>query len=296
MHRLLLLACRTFPRHHRARQSDEIVDTALLAAGGSEWRAACEAFSLVVAGLGERLRAEAGRPLRDGLTPLAWVLALVNLAIALAGAMAVNPPFLPFASWDFSPYPYRPDWWWIAFTIAAAGVVLGLVLGDRRLALGAALVNLGLLAYVAISAPSIGCPCLLPLIHYAPSFPAGGQWLAPGIVLALATAAAPLRRLQLNRLPLAVVAVVALVALSRESWGHFLFLRWPLAAVLMLALAFGALVPRLAVLAVGAVVAAAPSGVTLLTGVNVPHPSDVGFVAIGLAIVPFARLVPRRLT
>lgn len=295
MRGLLVLSCRAFPRDHRARQSDEIVDTALLAANGSALRAACEAASLLVAGFRQRLRTESDRPLRDGLAPLAWVLAVVNLAVALAGAAAANPAFLPFASRSIPPYTYRPDWWWMAFTIAAAGVVLGLVLGDRRLALGAALANLGLIVYDALF-PASPVLHLLVLFSFGPSFPVGGQWLAPAIVLALTMVAAPFRRLPLTRVPLAVVAVVGLVVLSQETWGHFLFLRWPLAVILVLAMAFGALVPRLAILAVGVVLAAAPSAPTLLVGANVPHPSLIGFAAAGLALVPFARVVRRRLT
>ena len=61
MRGLLAFACRAFPRDHRARRSDEVVDTALLAADGSAWRAAREALSLVVAGVRQRLRAESDR-------------------------------------------------------------------------------------------------------------------------------------------------------------------------------------------------------------------------------------------
>lgn len=295
MRKLLVAACRAFPRDHRARRGDEVVDTAILAAGGSAAGTAREALSLVVAGMRQRVWAESQRPLRDGLGPLAWVLAVVNLAVALAGAAAVNPPFLPFASREMPPYPYRPDWWWVAFMIAAGGIVLGLLRENRRLALAAALANLGLLAYDAIFPASIPCPCVLSSFIYVPGFPAGREWLAPAVVLAFATAAAPLRRSPLRRVPLAVVAVAALVVYSRETVGHFLFLRWPLAVVLVLALAFGALVPRLAVLAVGAAVAAAPSGATLLTGSRLSHPSLVAVAAAGLVFVPFARLVRRRL-
>lgn len=294
MRRVLTVACRAFPRDHRARRSDEIVDTALLAADGSALGTAREVLSLVVAGLRQRVRAESDRPLRDGLVPLAWALALVNLAVALAGAAAVNPPFLPFASRGLPPYTYRPDWWWVAFMIAAAGIVLGLALADRRVALGAALANVGLLVYDAIFPTSVHSG-LLSLIYFAPGFPAGRQWLAPVAVLTLATAFAPLRRLASTRVPLTAVAVATLVVLSLEA-GHFLFLRWPLAAVLLLAVAFGALVPRLAVLAAGCALAAAPSGAMLLGGAKLPHPSALGFVAAGLAVVPFARLVRRRLT
>ncbi|HEY4237809.1 MAG TPA: hypothetical protein VGM45_10810 [Gaiellaceae bacterium] len=299
MRRLLTLACRAFRRDHRARSSDEVVDTALLAADGSALQAAREAVSLVAGGTRQRLRAESGRPLRDGLALLAGMLAVVNLAVALAGTAGVNPPLLPYASSALPPYPYRPDWWWIGFAIAAAGIVLGLVRGDRRLALGAALANLGFILYDAIF-PGHVESSLLSLLYYAPTFPAGREWLAPAVVLALATAAAPLRRRPLTRVPLVVAAVVALVALSREAPGHFLFLRWPLALLLVLAIAFGVLVPRLAVLAVGAVLAAAPSGFTFLTGSDFNHHLSVArFVAAGLAVgafVPFARLVRRRLT
>lgn len=297
MRRLLAFACRAFPGDHRARRSDEVVDTALLAADGSAWRAVREAVSLVVAGMRQRLRAESDRPLRDGLAPLAWVLALVNLAVALAGASAVNPPFLPFTSRAFPPYSYRPDWWWIAFVIVAAGVGLGLVRGDRRLALGAALANLGVIAYDAIFPAHISGG-LLDLISFGPSFPQGREWLAPAVVLTLAIAAAPFRRPPLAHVPLVVGAVAVLVMLSRETFGHFLFLRWPLAGLVVLTIAFGALMPRLAVLAFGLVLAAAPSSVTLFAGSNIDRASVIWSCAAGFvlaAFVPFARLIRRRL-
>ena len=295
MRRLLAISCRAFPRCHRARQSDEIVDTALLAAHGSVGLTIREALSIVVAGVRQRLHVESNRPLRDGIALVAWVLALVNLALALAGTLAVRPPLILFSWRNFQPYPWRPDWWWIAFTLAAAGIVLGLFRGDRRLALGSALVNLGLLTFTAVVAPN-PCPCVLDLINFGPAFPTGRQWLAPAVVLALATAAAPLSRLPLTRVPLAVGVVAVLVVLSRETWGHFFFLRWPLAAVLVLAIAFGALVPRLAVLAFGAVLAAVGSGNTLLIRSDLPHPFVVGFAAVGVALVPLARVVRQRLT
>ncbi|HJQ74492.1 MAG TPA: hypothetical protein VJ814_06370, partial [Gaiellaceae bacterium] len=132
------------------------------------------------------------------------------------------------------------------------------------------------------------------------SIPAGREWLGASIVLVVATAAARPRRVQLARLPLALLVVALLVVISRETWGAFFFLRWPLAAVLVLALAFGALAPRLAVLAVGTTLAAAPSAVVYLTAPNLHHhPSVTGFVAAGLALaaaLPFAHLVRRRLT
>lgn len=299
MRGLLAFSCRAFPPDHRARQSDEVVDTALLAAEGSAWRASREALSLVVAGMRQRLRAESDRSLRDGLAPLAWGLAVVNLAVALAGATAVNPPFLPFPTRALPPYTYRPDWWWIAFVVAAAGIVLGLARGHRRLALGAALANLGLIAYDAIFPAHIPYSGgLLDLIFFGPSFPQGRQWLAPALVLTLAIAAAPFRRLPLAHVPLVVGAVAALVVLSRETFGHFLFLRWPIAGLVVLTIAFGALMPRLAVLAFGLVLAAAPSSVTLFVGSNIDRASVIWFLAAGFvlgAFVPFARLVRRRL-
>ena len=88
MRGLLVFSCRAFPPDHRARHSDEVVDTALLAADGSAWRAGREAFSLVIAGYRQRLRAGSGRSVRDGAALLAGVLALVNFAVALAGITA----------------------------------------------------------------------------------------------------------------------------------------------------------------------------------------------------------------
>jgi len=135
MRKLLLFACRAFPREHRARNSDEVVDTALLAADGSTWHAAREALSLVAAGVWERCRAEPHRSLSDGVALLAGLLALVNLAVALAGiALAVHPPPAIVILWPLGfnpPDPYVVDWWWVAFATAASAIVLGLVLGNR---------------------------------------------------------------------------------------------------------------------------------------------------------------------
>jgi hypothetical protein len=304
MRELLAVACRAFPHEHRARRSDEVVDTALLAADGSALRAAREALSLVLAGVRQRLRAESGRSLRDGAALLAGILALVNLGVALAGITGGVQLHGFGLSYVGGYGPYVVDGWWIAFVVAAGALVVGLALGNRRLALGAALVNLGLVGYDAIFLAN-GSPYdgrgHLDVFTYTQtsSFPAGRQWLAAAIVLALATAAAAPRRLPLTRLPLALLAAVALVVLSRETWGAFFFLRWPLAAVVLLAVAFGAVAPRLAVLALGATLAAVPSVVGYLTASNLQHdPVVTAVVAAGLAlgaIVPLTQLTRRRL-
>lgn len=305
---LLAFACRAFPGDHRARRSDEVVDTAVLAADGSAWRTAREALSLVVAGIRQRLCAESNRSLRDGAALLAGVLAVVNLAVALAGttegADRSNVLHLPNL---FGPryLPYIVDWWWIAFVLAAAAVVLGLALGDRRLAVGAALVNLGLVGYDALFLAN-GNPYdgkgHFDVFTYAQtsSFPAGRGWLLPAIVLAVATAEARPRRLPLTRLPVALGAVVLLVVLSRETWGAFFFLRWPLAALILLAVAFGAVAHRFALLAVGMTLAAIPSAIGYLTAPNLHHDLVVTVVvAAGLTLgllLPLMQLTRRRLT
>lgn len=285
MRRLLLLACRAFPREHRARRSDEVVDTALLAADGSAWRTTREAVSLVVAGMGQRLRAESHRSLRDGVAVLAGVLAVFNLALALAGiAACISTPekrlyYLFGFGWGGSVSgngPYTLDWWLIAFAVAAVGVALGLMRGSRRLALGAAIANLGLVAYDAIFLAGFlqGHLKIFTFEQTPDAFPGGRQWLAGAVLLALATAVAPLRRLPLGRLPLA--------------------------ALLLLAVAFGALAPRLAALAAGATLVAAPSALVYLTEGNLHHhPSVTGFAAAALALAAFAplvHLVRRRVT
>jgi hypothetical protein len=306
MRELLAVACRAFPRDHRARRSDEVIDTALLAADGSTRRASREALSLVVAGMRERLRAESGRSLREGAALLAGILALVNLAVALAGvALTVHPPGL----YDGPPAPYKIDWWWIVFAVAAAGVVLGLALGNRRLAVGATFANLALVGYDAIfladNSLNDGRGHLDVFTYSRPalSFPAERQWLAVALLLVLATVAAPLRRLPLSRLPLALVVVLLLAVLSREVAGGFFFLRLPLVAIVVLAMAFGALAPRLAVVAVGVTLAAVPSVVTYLTMPGFPRggrgPVTTWVVAVGLVLgvlLPLAQLTRRRLT
>jgi hypothetical protein len=308
MRRFLVLACRAFPREHRARQSDEVVDTALLAAQGSAWSGVREALSLVVAGLRQRLRAEPGRSLRDGFGLLAGVLAVVNLAVALAGvALCVHPPVVFFGlGFGLFFHPFVVDWWWIAFTVAAAGVVLGLIIGNRRLAVGAGIANLGIVGYDALVLVNgtdwySGHLVVFSLGQASANvFPVGRYWLAAAIVLVLGTAAAPLRRLPLGRLPFAFVAALLLVVLSREIGGSFLFLLWPLVAIVMLAMVFGGVAPRLAVLAVGGVLVALPSVVWYSIQASVhPHPVVRGAVAAGLAVallLPLAQLTRRRLT
>lgn len=308
---LLAFACRAFPPDHRARRSDEVVDTALLAADGSVWRTAREAFSLVVAGMGQRLRAESVRSPGDGVALLAGVLAVVNLGVALAGIaddVHAPPPQFVILGNLFARSPYVVDWWWIGFAVAAAGIVLGLVLGDRRLALGAALVNLSLVGYDAIFLAGEGRGHLEVFTYLQTfGFPFGWHWLAPAAVLTLATAAAPYRRFPLSRLPLALVAALLLVVLSREAWGGFFVLVWPLGVIVVLAMAFGALAPRLAVVAVGALLAAVPSVVAYLTRPDAVtmydhHHHHDPFVIAGIAagvalgvVLPLAQLTRRRL-
>ena len=304
MRELLAIACRAFPREHRARRSDEVVDTALLAADGSARRGAREALSLVVAGIGQRLRAESRRPLRDGAAPLAGILALVNLGVALAGITAAVQLRGGGLHYSGGYGPYVVDWWWIAFTAAAAGIVIGLLLGDRRIAVGAALANLAVVGYDAIFLAN-GNPYdgrgHFDVFTYTQTsgVPGGRQWVLAAAVLAFATAVARPRRLPLASLPVALVVSLLLVVLSRETWGAFFYLRWPLGLVVVLGIAFGALAPRLAVLAVGTTLAAAPSALLYMTAGNLHHhPSATGFVAIVLAlglVVPFAHLVRRRL-
>jgi hypothetical protein len=300
MRGVLAFACRAFPPAHRARQSDEVVDTALLAADGSARREAREAVSLVVAGLRQRLRSESDRPLRDGFTALALVLAVVNLAVALAGSTRGidRSPFVNYG-------PYAVDLWWIVFTVAAAFIVLGLVLGNRWIAIDAALVNLGLIAFDAVFLAN-GNPYdgqgHFDVYTYSQtsSFPGGRQWLAAAVVLAIATAAASPRRIRATRLPLILALVLALVVVARETWGVFFFLRWPLALIVLLAVAFGAVVLWLAVLGIGVTLAAAPSAVAYLTAPNLQHdPVVTAVVAAGLALgvlLPLAYLTRRRLT
>lgn len=302
MRGLFRFACRAFPRDHRARQSDEIVDTALLAADGLGRRAAGEALSLVVAGMRQRLRAESDRSLLEGVALLAGILAVLNLAVALSGiSLGVHPPppvnstpgpGMALAFRD----PYYLDWWWIAFAVAAAGIAVGLVLGSRALALGAALGNVGILAYDAIGGR--GHLDAFTYLRQGPVFPRGWQWLVAAVVLALATAGAPLRRLPLRRLPLALVAALLLVALSRERAGSFFFLCWPLAAIVVLALAFGWVAPRLAVIAVGLTSVVVPIAVSYLTTPYSHAPLVTWLVVPGLVLsvaLPLVQLGRRRL-
>jgi hypothetical protein len=99
-------------------------------------------------------------------------------------------------------------------------------------------------------------------------------------------------------LPLTFFAAVLLVALARERYGFF-YLRWPFAAIVVLALGLGWLAPRLAVLAVGVSLAVAPYVVEYLTTPYYHAPVVTWVVAPGLAlgvVLPLAYLTRRRLT
>lgn len=312
MRGVLVLACRAFPSDHRARWSEEVVDTALLAADGSRLRTLHEASSLVVAGARQRLRTESGRSLRAGFGLLAGVLALVNLSVALAGVtLAVHPsrpPGIPAGvRYELAGSPYLIDWWWIAFGLAAAGIVLGLALGSRLLGVGAAFANLGLVGYDAIhladNSLNDGRGHFDVFTAFRPwlGFPAERQWLSVAVVLALATAAASPRRLPLKRFVPALAVVALLVFLSRETAGGFFFLRWPLVAVVLLGVVFGFVGPRLAVVAVGVALAFVPSADTYLTmpGYERHAALTTWAVVVGLVLgvlLPLAQLTRRRLT
>jgi hypothetical protein len=202
--------------------------------------------------------------------------------------------------------PYVIDWWRIAFAVAAAAVVLGLVLGDRRLAVGAAFANLGLVAYDAIyhadNSMNDGRGHLDVFTYARPtlSFPGERQWLSVAVVLALATAVAPPHRLPLRSLPLALAVVALLVVLSRETAGGFFFLRWPLAAVVVLGVLLGSVAPRLAVVAVGVTLAAVPSTDSYLTMPGYQQgPATTWIVTVALALgvlLLLAQLTRHRLT
>jgi hypothetical protein len=312
MRRVLALSCRAFPPEHRARQSDEVIDTAALAARGSAVRTAREAFSLVAAGLWERLRAESQRSGRDGIAVLAGLLAIVNLAVALYRvSFAVYPPrplsiVHGLGAWHshVDHFPYALDWWWIAFPIAAAGIVLGLALGSRRLALGAALANLGIVSYDAIFLTSRSWGHLWYVFASGlegDGYPIGKEWLAPAAVLALAVAAAPFRRRSLGRLPLTLSATFLLIVISRAVSGGFFFLRWPVAVLVLLAIMLGAIAPRLAVVGLGVSLALAATVVGYLTTPwwEYKAPLVAWAVAPGFAlgiVLPLAYLARRRLT
>jgi len=315
MRRLLGLACRAFPPDHRARTSDEVLDTAVLASRGSTSGALREALSLVGGGFWQRLRSESTRSLRDGVRLLAGVLAVINLAVAVAGVILATerlpiyhscPAVLGRGGSSSACAPMQPfvvDWWWIAFTAVAVVIVLGLVVGSRSLAFAAALANLALVAYDALVLvdPQEWFTGHLGVFGYGQhnAFPVSRYWLPAAIVLVLAIAAAPLRRLSPPRLASALASALLLVLLSRELGSNFWFLLWPLAVVVVLAIAFGGVAPRLAVLAVGGVLVAIPSAVGYQTVTWVHHGSILSWSIIaGLAagfLVPLAHLARRRL-
>ncbi len=308
MRAVLAFACRAFPPDHRARLSDEVVDTALLAAGGSPWGAGRESLSLVLAGVRERCRAEPRRSLRDGVTLLAGLFALVNLGVALYGiSFAVSPN----PHWDDFPQPYLPnarfhdpfavDWWWIAFGVAAVAIVLGLALGNRMLAICAAVVNLGLVGYDAIflAGGGGGHMTVFGWLQGPDGYPVGQEWLAPAIVLALATAVAARHRHSLLRLPFALLGATVLVVLARHHSGGLIFLQWPVALLILLAVTLGWFLPRLAVVALGVSAVLAPYIVEYLTGPSWAYraPAVTWIAAPGLALgilLPLVYLARRR--
>lgn len=339
MRGLLALSCRSFTDDHRARRSNEVVDTALLVADGSALRIVREALSLVVAGAQQRVRAESHRSLRDGAALLAWVLAVVNLAVAVAGILIgftayVGPSVYLWKLW-YGPgaYPYVIDPWWIAFVVAATAIVIGLARGQRGLAVSAAIANLALVAsdagglYNTIYGPHFN----VFISMWPSSYPTDGKWVVPAIVLAVATTATRPRPVSLPRLALALAGAGFLAWLAlptrtdgatyffrlalpgHSAGGAFFFLRWPLAAIILLGIVFGATAPRLAVLACGVTLAALPGLIPYyLTGLHThPHygrsrvpqtgsldPIVLVVVVAGLALGPvlLAQLARRRLT
>jgi hypothetical protein len=307
MRGLLAFACRAFPADHRARRSDEVIDTALLAADGSPWRAARESLSLVLAGARERCRAEPRRSLRDGIALLAGLLALMNLAVALSGiSLAIDP----HTAWNDIPFPccfaradpYVVDWWWIAFAAVAVAIVLGQALGNRMLALCATLANVGLVGYDTTFVTGGGYGHLNALASLGGlGYPIGTEWLAPAVVLVLATAGSPRRRRSLLRLPLTLAAAGLLAVPAREIPGGFFFLRWPVAVLIVLATTLGWLLPRIAVVGAGVSLVLAPYVVEYLTtpAWEYKDPVVTWVAAPGLAlgiVLPFALLTRRRLT
>jgi hypothetical protein len=194
---------------------------------------------------------------------------------------------------------FSVDWWWIAFAIAAAGCVVGLVLGNRGLAFGAALANLGIVAYDATGGGvHLG---RFAFLQGPWAYPVGREWLVPALLLVVTTAAAPLRRLSLARLPLAFGASVVLIALARER-GSFFYLHWPLAAIVVIALTLGWFAPRLAVLAAGLSLAVVWPVLDYMTPPSweQQHPNLVmvwvmaAVVSLGI-VLPLAYLARRRL-
>jgi len=232
---------------------------------------------------------------------------LFNLAIAFYGvSFAVDrpPPFSIIGPPGFFiPNPYAVDWWWIAFAVAAAGVVLGLALGNRRLASGAALANLGIVVYDALVLVANGRGHLnaIAFLRGPDRYPVGQEWLAPAVLLVLATVVAPLRRHSLARVLPPAVAAAVLVVLARHDSGGFIFLQWPFGAVVVLAATLGWLAPRLAVVAVGVSLVLVPSVVEYLSGPSWAYraPAVTWVAAPGLAfgiLLPLAYLARRRLT
>ncbi len=209
---------------------------------------------------------------------------------------------IPFPCCVARPDPYVVDWWWITFAVAAVAIVLGLALGNRRLALCAALANLGLVGYDAIFLTGGDGGHLNALASLGGlGYPIGPEWFAPAVVLALATAASPQRRRSLLRLPLTLVAALLLVVPARETSTGFFFLRWPVALLIVLAVTLGWLLPRLAVLAVGVSLVLAPYVVEYLTTPSREYKDPVvtWVAAPGLAlgiVLPLALLTRRRLT
>lgn len=306
--RLLALSCRAFPPEHRARTSDEIVDTALLAADGSAWRATQEAASLVSAGVRQRLRAERGMSARSGAALVAQLLALLNLAVALCGiSLVVDTP--PYRKLGWVNLIYPVDWWWIAFACSALGVVVGLALGRRGAALGAALANLAIVGYDALGlGGNIGGHFwAFATQNYVLPYPVGWAWLSAAVVLVLAVIAAPSRR-SVVRLPIVIGGAVLLDVVARAHADGFFFLQWPVVVVIALAVVFGLWAPRLAVVAIGVSLAFGPMLVFFTTAhlawqLGLRNPVDLtkllALVAPCLVLgvlLPLAQLARRRLT
>jgi hypothetical protein len=283
---ILRLTLRLYPLSYREERAEEMLTTALEASAGSRTSVLRESVSLVLGGISTRARLAARKPLRDAVRGAAllcaWGLAIVNVAVAIAGLTARvhlhgGPVFGVYLGPSYGPYAL--DWWWIGFAGASAALMVALALGWRLLADVAAVASALLVGYDAVflaDGDKYDGRGHFDLFTYTQtsSFPGGREWAAAGLVLAVATivgldgrvrAAHPLRLL------MAVATAVGLALVAHEAWGAFFYLRWPLVVLLLISSLFGWLEPRLPLATAGFVFAALPSVVSYLTASNLPH-------------------------
>ena len=272
----LRLALLAYPAHMRAAHGAELVGTALDAIDARASSRLREAFGLVAGGLQARGGTEAAASPRDvwlgGLRLAALPLAVVNAAIALSGLVAT---VMSEGGWFFQPSLA----WWIAATVAAALLLVGVCVRRPFLARSGAVVAVTLVLIDLVYPPATTEQDVVSQFDALTYFganhanvPRGHQWLGATLVLAVAAVCVgrgPGR--SAIRTAAAAASAIALAYVAAHVWGAFAFLLWPTIAVAVTILLLATLQPRLPVAGLLWLASAAPIIAGYVDDASVPH-------------------------